>query len=153
MRLICTADVSEPAIAPFADGVDELKVLETVEQPTSVRRDAEMPLPSGGRRSELLTGARGYGWTYINAAFCYTRPTDSRFNGPEIGSWYATCSKSAIAKARTEVVFHLTRELRNVGIYENVIDYRELLAGFIGPFVDLRGQLEELYLDLDTVVR
>lgn len=141
VRLICAAYVSEPAIAPLADDVDEPKVFETVEQLTFVRGDAEMPLPSGVRRSALLTDAHGYGWIYINAAFCYTLPTGSRFNGPGRGAWYATCSKIAIAKARTEVVFHLTRGLRNVGIYENVTNYRELLAGLIGPFVGPVGPI------------
>jgi hypothetical protein len=98
-----------------------------------------MPLPSGLRRAELVGPSHGYGWTYINAAFCYTRPGGSRFNGPERGAWYATFGEHAEQTALAEVSWHLTRELENVGTFENVTDYRELLAAFIGPFVDVRG--------------
>lgn len=152
VRLISTAYIGEPAMGPLADGLDDLTILESIEQLTSMRRDAEMPLPSGVRRSELLTQAHGYGWTYVNAAFCYTRPTGNRFNGPERGAWYAACSKDAVRTAQAEVIFHLTRELHNVGVYENVTDYRELLAAFIGPFVDLQGSSAEPYVDADPEI-
>ena len=44
-----------------------------------------MPLPAGVAREELLSELHGYGWTYVNAAFCHTRATGNRFNGPSAG--------------------------------------------------------------------
>lgn len=154
VRMISTAHIDEPAMAPLAETEDQLRVLEDLEALTSRRQDKEMPLPSGVRRSELMTAAHGYGHTYINAAFCYTRPTGNRFNGPERGAWYASWGKGAVETAQAEVAWHLARELDNVGVYENVTDYRELLAGFTAQFVDLQGhgpveQKPEPYLGPD----
>lgn len=152
IRLISTAYIDEPALAPLADGADALDFLADIEALTSIRQDAEMPLPSGLRRAELLSDAHGYGWSYVNAAFCYTRPGGNRFNGPERGAWYAAWGDVAGETARAEVGYHLTRELENVGVYDNVTDYRELLAGFIGPFVDLRASGAQPWLDPDPAV-
>ena len=139
-------------MAPLADGAEELGMLERLEQQTSRRQDLEMPLPPGLRRAELLTEAHGYGWTYINAAFCYTRPSGNRFNGPDRGAWYAAWGPDAVATAQAEVAWHLTRELDNVGVYENVTDYRELIAGFIAAFADIRGCEGEACLDPDPEI-
>lgn len=152
IRLISTAYITEPAMAPLADDAAELDFLAEIERQTSMRQDAEMPLPTGVRRSELLTDAHGYGWSYVNAAFCYTRPEGSRFNGPERGAWYATFGEDAVRAAQVEVAFHLSRELENVGVFDNITDYRELLAGFLGSFADLRSAAGADYLDPDISV-
>lgn len=152
IRLISTAHITEPAMAPLADDAAELDFLAEIESQTSMRQDAEMPLPTGVRRSELLTEAHGYGWSYVNAAFCYTRAEGSRFNGPERGAWYAALGEDAVRTAQAEVAYHLTRELENVGVFDNVTDYRELLAGFLGVFADLRGAPDAPHLDPDTGV-
>ena len=152
IRLISTAYIDEPALKPLADDDHDLDVLASVERLTSVRHDEEMPLPSGVRRSELLNEAHGYGWTHVNAAFCYTRPGGNRFNGPERGAWYAAWGSDAAQTAQAEVCFHLTRELANVGVYENVTDYRELVAGFAGRFADLRQSWSRDYLDPNPVI-
>jgi hypothetical protein len=83
---------------------------------------------------ELVFGAPGH--TFINAAFTYTRPGGSRFNGDERGAWYCGF---AVETSLAEVSYHLTRELEAVGRFENVTDYAELIADFIGAFHDLRG--------------
>ena len=88
VRLISTAYIDEPAIAPLADDEGDLAILEEIEGLTSARRTVALPVPGGLDPAELLTAAAGYGWTYINAAFCYTRATGNRFNGPERGAWY-----------------------------------------------------------------
>lgn len=152
IRLISTAHIDEPAMRPLVDDAADLPALERLEQQTSRRRDLDMPLPSGLLRRELLTEAHGYGWSHVNAAFCYTRPTGNRFNGPERGAWYAAWGKHAAATARAEIGWHLTRELDNVGVYQNVTDYRELLAGFIAAFADLRGHAAEGCLDPDPAI-
>jgi len=140
IRLISTAYIDEPAMTPLADTEDALAFLEEIERKTSMRQNEDMPLPPDVRQDELLTSAYGYGWTYVNAAFCYTRPQGSRFNDGNRGAWYAAFGDSPKQTAVAEVGHHLTRELDNVGRYENITRYRELIAGFLGSFVDLRAQ-------------
>ena len=134
VRLISTACIKEPAMAPLADDKEDLAVLEEIEGLTSARQSVSLPVPGGIQPGELLTDAAGYGWTMVNAAFCYTRSTGNRFNGPERGAWYASYGDLAIKTAHAEVAWHLTRELEATGIYENTTYYRELLAGFTSRF-------------------
>lgn len=152
IRLIPTAYIDEPAMQPLADDPDELVYLEELEGMTSARRSGEYPLPSGVSPNELLTEESGYGWTYVNAAFCYTRSTGNRFNGPERGAWYAAWGDHAVETAQQEVGWHLTQELKAVGIYENLTAYRELVAGFTTGFHDLRDVEDEtLFCDDPTI--
>ncbi len=137
IRLISTAYIEEPALAPLADDDNDLSVLESVEALTSARRQLQLPLPDGLQPGELLTEAHGYGWSYVNAAFCYTRPDGNRFNGPERGAWYAAYGDNAAETAKSEVGWHLRRELEAVGVFENLTAYRELLAAFATRFHDL----------------
>jgi len=146
IRLIPTAYIDEPAMQPLADDDIGLAILEDLEQATSLRQDADFPLPAGVQKSELLTPAFGYGWSYVNAAFCYTRPTGGRFNDANRGAWYASLGHQPASTSTAEVGHHLTQELANIGVFRNFTTYRELLAGFIGPFVDLRGQADADYL-------
>ena len=137
VRLISTACIDEPAMAPLADDEEDLAVLEDIEGLTSARQSVNLPVPGGIRPGELLTDAAGYGWTMVNAAFCYTRSTGSRFNGSERGAWYATYGDLAVETAHAEVAWHLTRELEATGVYQNTTCYRELLAGFTSRFHQL----------------
>ena len=140
IRLISTAYIDEPAMTPLANNEDELAILEEIEGLSSARQTVNLPIPGGLNPSELLSEADGYGWTYVNAAFCYTRATGNRFNGSERGAWYASYGKASVETAQTEAAWHLTRELEATGIYENITAYRELLAGFTTRFFDLRGK-------------
>ncbi|MEO9900904.1 MULTISPECIES: RES family NAD+ phosphorylase [Alphaproteobacteria] len=141
IRLISTAYIDEPAMAPLADDEEELAILEEIEGLTSARQLVILPVPNGLTPAELLTEADGYGWTYVNAAFCYTRATGNRFNGPERGAWYASHGELAVETAQAEVTWHLTRELEATGVFENVTAYRELIAGFTSQFHDLEGKI------------
>lgn len=152
VRLISTAYIDEPAMGPLVDDQDELGILEEIEGLTSARRSVALPVPGGLHPAELLTEADGYGWTYINAAFCYTRVTGNRFNGPERGAWYASHGALAVETAQAEVAWHLTRELEATGVFENVTAYRELLAGFTSRFYDLAGRGGEDVLSPDPGV-
>ncbi|MCY4151848.1 MAG: RES family NAD+ phosphorylase [Aestuariivita sp.] len=143
IRLISTADIDEPAMAPLADHEDDLAMLEAIEGLTSARRTVALPVTGGLDPAELLTAAAGYGWPYVNAAFCYTRATGNRFNGPERGAWYASYGEHAVETAQAEVSWHLTRELEATGIFENLTAYRELLAGFTTRLYDLAGREAE----------
>ncbi len=152
VRLISTAYIDEPAMAPLADDEDELAILEEIEGLTSARRTVALPVPGGLDPAELLTEAAGYGWTYVNAAFCYTKATGNRFNGPERGAWYASHGKDSIETAQAEVAWHLTRELDATGIFENITTYRELLAGFTTQLHDLNGRARNDVLNPDPAV-
>lgn len=106
-------------------------------------------MPGGLTPAELLTEADGYGWTYVNAAFSYTRATGNRFNGPKRGAWYASHGELAVETAQAEVAWHLTRELEATGVFENITAYRELIAGFTSRFHDLAGKEGEDALSPD----
>lgn len=151
IRLISTAYITEPALSPLCDNDEELRILEALEGMSSARL-APARMPVGVDPAELLTPAAGFGYTYVNAAFCYVKPDGNRFNDGTRGAWYAGIGESASLTAQAEIVFHLTRELDYVGIYENVTAYRELLAGIIGPFHDLRGMAGEPALSPDIAV-
>ena len=149
IRLISTAYIDEPAMTPLADDEDDLAILEEIEGLTSARRTVTLPVPGGLDPAELLTAAAGYGWTYINAAFCYTRATGNRFNGQERGAWYASYGEDATLTAQAEVSWHLTRELEATGVFDNLTAYRELLAGFTTRMHDLTGTAGEDVLSPD----
>ena len=137
VRLVTAGYLDKPAMALLADDPSEFAILEEIEGLTSARTPSSPTVPIGIQPGELLTEADGYGWTYVNAAFCHTRPTGNRFNGPERGAWYASYGNNATDTAKAEVAWHLTRELRATGIYENITTYRELLAGFMSRLHDL----------------
>lgn len=149
VRLISTAHIDEPALAPLADTEADLAALEALEVQTSARHPSGLQVPDGIDPRELLTAAAGYGWTYVNAAFCHTRTAGNRFNGPERGAWYAAYGVTAVDTARAEVAWHLTRELDAVGVYDNLTAYRELVAGFVTRLHDLSGYRDEPFLAPD----
>lgn len=151
VRLISTAYITEPALSPLCDSEEERRILEALEGMSSARL-APARMPPGVDPAELLTPAAGFGYTYVNAAFCYVKPEGNRFNDGTRGAWYAGLGPDAALTAQAEVAFHLTRELDHVGIYDNVTAYRELLAGIIGPFHDLRGMADEPALSPDIAV-
>ncbi|NIA71245.1 RES family NAD+ phosphorylase [Pelagibius litoralis] len=149
IRLISTAYISEPALKPLADDDGDLAYLEELEGLTSPRRRLTTPVPGGVHPDELLSERHGFGWSYVNAAFCYTRASGNRFNRPERGAWYATWGPNAVETAQSEVAWHLTRELDATGIYENITAYCELIAGFTVRFHDLASYEGKAVLDPD----
>ena len=149
VRLVTAGYLDKPAMALLADDPSEFAILEEIEGLTSARAPASPTVPSGIQPGELLTEADGYGWAYVNAAFCHTRPTGNRFNGPERGAWYASYGNKATDTAKAEVAWHLTRELRATGIYENITTYRELLAGFMTRFHDLGERTDDVIYSED----
>lgn len=134
IRLISTGRLKEPVLLPLAKDREDLEDLAALEGATSGRLQAqESGLPDLDPR-ELVFGRPGH--TLINAAFAYTRPGGNRFNDGDRGAWY--CAFDA-PTALSEVSFHLTRELEAVGRFDNVTDYAELIADFVGSFHDLRA--------------
>lgn len=147
IRLVSTAYIDEPAMQPLVDDDDELEFLEQLEGLTSSRQATDIPLPAGVNPAELLSNHNGYGWTYVNAAFCDTRSTGNRFNNPDRGAWYAACGDEATQTAQAEVSWHLTQELEATGIFENITAYRELIAGFTTTLHDLCGFADDIIFD------
>lgn len=133
IRLISTGRLKEPVLLPLADNHGAMEDLAELEGVTSGRLQAqEGGLPDLDPR-ELVFGRPGH--TFINAAFAYTRPGGNRFNDDDRGAWY--CAFDAVT-ALGEVSFHLTRELEAIDRFDNVTDYAELVADFVGSFHDLR---------------
>ena len=149
VRVIATGRLKDSALLPLAASRDALAALAGLESVTNGRlRAQEVGLADLDPR-ELVFGRPDY--TFVNAAFAYTRPGGNRFNGGDRGAWY--CGFEA-ETAVTEVGYHLGRELAAIGRFDNVTDYAELLADFVGPFHDLRAAdfAAEPCLDPDPAV-
>ncbi len=152
VRLISTAYLDEPAMAPLASDEDGLAILEEIEGLTSARQSIILPIPGSLHPAELLSEASGYGWTMVNAAFCYTHETGNRFNGSERGAWYASYGEHAVETAQAEAIWHLTRELEATGVFENTTSYRELFAGFTSQFHQLDPGTEDDVMNPDPAI-
>lgn len=149
VRLISTGRLKDPVLLPLAANDSAVEDLAALESITNGRLQAqEVGLPNLDPR-ELVFGRAGY--TFINAAFTHTRPGGNRFNDGDRGAWYCAFeSDTAIG----EVSYHLTRELEAIGRFENVTDYAELIADFLGAFHDLRstGFVGHPALDADPAI-
>lgn len=75
----------------------------------------------------------------VLAAFLHVAPGGGRFNGPDLGAWYASAE---IRTAAAEVAHHLRREAvaRDVPGMKRV--YRSYTARLAGDFRDVRGEAE-----------
>jgi len=73
----------------------------------------------------------------VMAAFLHVAPGGTRFNGPDLGAWYAS---GDIRTAAAEVGHHLRREAvaRSVATMSRV--YRTYIATLLGEYLDIRGQ-------------
>lgn len=151
IRLISTAYIDEPALKPLCDDDSDLAILAALEGMTSARL-SRVAVPIGVNPSELLNPSSGYGWTYINAAFCHARPPGNRFNDADRGAWYCAFGPLATETCQAEIVFHRTRALREAGSFFDRGAYRQLLAGFVSRFHDLRGYPHETCLDADAQI-
>ncbi|HEY1431963.1 MAG TPA: RES domain-containing protein, partial [Stellaceae bacterium] len=86
VRLVSTGRLKDPVLVPLAadDGaLDDLAGLESI---TNGRLQAQETGLADLDHRELVFGRPGY--TFINAAFTYTRPGGNRFNGEDRGAWY-----------------------------------------------------------------
>ncbi len=72
----------------------------------------------------------------VMASFIHVAPGGMRFNGPDLGAWYAA---SDIATAAAEVGHHLRREAVATGLPEMARVYRDYGARLAGEYVDIRG--------------
>lgn len=134
VRLVSSARLRPPALAPLADSDEEMALLAELESATHGRLQAQAAGMADLDPRELVFGVPNF--SFVNAAFAYTRPGGNRFNDEGRGAWYAGFEAET---ALAEVAFHLTRALAEAGgAFENVTDYAELLADFIGIYHDIR---------------
>lgn len=134
IRLVATARLRDPVLGKLV-AQEDLSALEEIEGATSGRLRAQEVGADRLDRRELVFGVPHA--HFINAAFAYWLPRSlNRFNGPGRGAWYAALAR---ATCIAEVAFHMERELDNVSDFNAAVDYAEMLASFIGDFVDLRG--------------
>lgn len=73
----------------------------------------------------------------VMAAFLHVAPGGMRFNGPELGAWYAG---DEIRTAAAEVGHHLRREVVARSVTEMSRTYRAYAATLLGDYLDIRGQ-------------
>lgn len=81
----------------------------------------------------------------VMAAFLHVAPGGMRFNGRELGAWYAA---AALTTAVAEVAHHLRREAVARGLPGMTRCYRQYVSGLEGDYVDLRGargQMPDVY--------
>lgn len=148
IRLVSSARLRAPVLAPLADNPEELDLLAELEGATSGRLISEHRGLGAVSPDELVHGVPHA--KFINASFAYAKPREpNRFNPASRGAWYsALAQETCIA----EVGYHLTKALSDAGDFNAVIDYTELLASMSGVFVDLRGSPNHQALDPDPVI-
>nr|WP_294545984.1 RES family NAD+ phosphorylase [uncultured Rhodopila sp.] len=73
----------------------------------------------------------------IMASFLHVAPGGMRFNGAELGAWYAA---AAVRTAVAEVAHHLRREAVARGVSSAQRTYREYTCVLEGSYLDIRGK-------------
>ncbi|MGO7545494.1 RES family NAD+ phosphorylase [Rhizobium leguminosarum] len=73
----------------------------------------------------------------VMAAFLHVAPGGMRFNGPDLGAWYAA---DDLRTAAAEVGHHLRREAVARGVTAMARTYRSYSANLIGDYLDIRGE-------------
>lgn len=134
VRLVASARLRAPVLEPLIDNENELALLAEIEGATSGRLIAEDRGSVALTAAELVHGVPHA--KFINASFAYAKPREpNRFNPADRGAWYAALD---VATCIVEVGHHLTEALADVGDFNAVVDYGEMLASMAGVFVDLR---------------
>lgn len=73
----------------------------------------------------------------VMAAFLHVSPGGMRFNGPDLGAWYAA---DDVRTAAAEVGHHLRRETVARGVATMSRTYRAYAATLLGDYLDIRKQ-------------
>ncbi|TCU21314.1 RES domain-containing protein [Rhizobium azibense] len=73
----------------------------------------------------------------VMAAFLHVAPGGMRFNGPDLGAWYAA---DDLRTAAAEVGHHLRREVVARGVATMTRTYRSYSAILLGDYLDIRGE-------------
>jgi hypothetical protein len=134
-RLIPSVYSDDPIaiLGRIAENDADLAELAQLESVTDDQVLAENDLLPGIGVQELVFGVPHA--RVINGAFTYANPLGSRFSGPNRGAWYAGFE---IETSQTEIAFHKTVQLAEIGRFEDETIYLDYLADFGGEFHDLR---------------
>ncbi|APO75984.1 RES domain-containing protein [Rhizobium etli 8C-3] len=92
------------------------------------------------RIQRLSKGEWVYGMpnsSIVMAAFLHVAPGGMRFNGPDLGAWYAA---DDLRTAAAEVGHHLRREAVARGVATMTRTYRSYSAILLGDYLDIRGE-------------
>ncbi|NGM51835.1 RES family NAD+ phosphorylase [Caulobacter sp. 602-2] len=92
------------------------------------------------RIARLPSEERVYGRpnaSIVMASFLHVAPGGMRFNGPDLGAWYAA---ERLTTAVAEVAHHLRREAVATGVETISRQYRVYTARLEGDYLDIRGQ-------------
>ena len=73
----------------------------------------------------------------VMASFLHVAPGGMRFNGPDLGAWYAA---DDLKTAAAEVGHHLRREAVARGVATMARTYRSYAATLHGDYLDIRGE-------------
>jgi RES domain-containing protein len=117
-------------LAHTAAQLEDLAALSTVTDEGPLAASGLLPAISP---YELVSGVPHA--QVINAAFTYAHPLGSRFNNADRGAWYSAFQLNI---AQTEVAFHKTTHLAEVGRYEDEVELDDYLADFNCELHDLR---------------
>jgi RES domain len=85
-------------------------------------------------RSEWVYGRPNA--SIVMASFLHTPPSGARFNGPDLGAWYAA---AALLTAAAEVGHHMRREAVARTVPELRRTFRAYSATLAGDYEDIRG--------------
>lgn len=116
---------------------DDLPAILELEGWTNDRVSLELGIIHSIPASEWVVGKPNA--SVIMAAFCHPRPEGSRFSSSDRGAWYAALSLDA---ALAETIFHRTKELAEIGIFDARVEMRQYLADFDCAFHDVRPSAE-----------
>lgn len=128
------SDGGTSVLARIAGDERHLADIFDLDHATNERLLGENELLPGIGVHELLFGVPYY--RIVNAAFTHAHPLGSRFNGPDRGAWHAAFD---VRTAQSEVAFHKTVQLNEVGCFEDEVTLDDYRADFSGEFHDLRG--------------
>jgi hypothetical protein len=123
----------DSVLGELTEDDEDLQAIFELDAATNDRVLAGQQLLPGIGLEELVFGVP-YA-SVINASFCHPHPLGSRFNGPDRGAWYAGFE---LETSKTEVAFHKTVQLAEIGRFEDSLTYDDYLADFTASFHDLR---------------
>ena len=123
----------DSVLVAIAEDDEHLQAIFELDAATNDRVRAEQQLSPGIGLEELVFAVPFA--AVINASFCHPHPLGSRFNGPERGAWYAAFD---VETSQSEVAFHKTVQLAEIGRFEDSVTYDDYLADFSASFHDLR---------------
>ena len=135
-RLVPKVYSDEPyaALGRIAPHPEDLAAIAELDRATDKQVSAENNILPGISTAELVFGVPHA--RIINATFTHATRLGGRFNGPDRGAWYAGFE---IETSQTEIAFHRTIHLAEVGFFYDTVTYVDYLADFSGPFSDLRA--------------